>query len=189
MRFTLETNHKQLVLLLGDKESDQLPPRVLRSRLRLARFDSLIVHVPGKFLYTANALSRDPLPPSQGKLIEEGNEILESLIIADVNSLPASKSKLDDYREAQQTDPICSEVIRFCRNSWPQKKEVKESFIPFWNKQGELTICGGLLLIEKHIAIPKCKQYESLLKIHEGHQGIKMLHESTSSSVVARHAP
>ena len=131
MRFTLETNHKQLVLLLGDKELDQLPPRVFRSRLRLARFDSLIVHVPLKFLYTANALSRDPLPPSQGKLIEEGNEILESLIIADVNSLPASKSKVDNYREAQQTDPICSEVIRFCRNNWPQKKEVKKSFIPF----------------------------------------------------------
>ena len=102
MRFTLETNHKPLVLLLGNKELDQLPPRVLRFRLRLARFDDSIIHVPAKFLYTANALSRDPLPQSQGKLIEEGNEILESLIIADVNSLPASKSKLDDYREAQR---------------------------------------------------------------------------------------
>ena len=27
MRFTLETNHKPLVLLLGNKELDQLPPR------------------------------------------------------------------------------------------------------------------------------------------------------------------
>ena len=96
----METDHKPLVPLLGNKELDQLPPRVLRFRLRLARFDYLIVHVPGKFLYTADALSRDPLPPSRGKLIEKGNEILESLIIADVNSLPASKSKLDEYREA-----------------------------------------------------------------------------------------
>ena len=131
MRFTLETNHKPLVLLLANKELDQLPPRVLMFHLRLARFDYSIVHVPGKFLYTANALSRDPLPQSQGKLIEEGNVILESLIIADVNSLPASKSKLDDYREAQQADSICSEVIRLCRNSWPQKKEVKKFLFPF----------------------------------------------------------
>ena len=134
-------------------------------------------------------LSPGPTSTVTGKTDWRGNEILENLIIADVNSLPATKSKLDDYREAEQTDSICSEVIRFCRNSWPQKKEVKKCFIPFWNKQGELTICSGLFLLEKHIVIPKCKQYESLLKIHEGHQGINMLHESTSSSVVARHAP
>lgn len=61
MKFTLETDHKPLVPLLGNKELDQLPPRVLRFRLRLARFNYSIVHVPGKFLYTADALSRDPL--------------------------------------------------------------------------------------------------------------------------------
>ena len=45
----LETDHKTLVPLLGKTSLDCLPPRVLRFRLRLMRFDYKISHVPGKF--------------------------------------------------------------------------------------------------------------------------------------------
>ena len=49
----LETDHKPLVPILGRKSLDMLPPRVLRFRLRLMRFQYSIQHVPGKTLYTA----------------------------------------------------------------------------------------------------------------------------------------
>lgn len=55
-RFRIETDHKPLVPLLGSKHLDSLPPRVLRFRLRLDRFDYSIEHVPGKLLYTADTL-------------------------------------------------------------------------------------------------------------------------------------
>ena len=57
----LETDHKPLIPLLGQKSLDLLPPRVLRFRLRLMRFQYTIHHVPGKSLYTADTLSRAPL--------------------------------------------------------------------------------------------------------------------------------
>ena len=74
----LETDHKPLVPLLGRTHLDCLPPRILRFRLRLMRFSYSICHVPGKELYTADALSRAPLPtleillpsPSSGLLIQ-----------------------------------------------------------------------------------------------------------------------
>ena len=47
---TLETDHKPLVPLLSYKLLDNLPPRVLRFRLRLMKFDYNIHHVPGKLL-------------------------------------------------------------------------------------------------------------------------------------------
>ena len=53
----LETDHKLLVPLLTTTHLDRMPPRVLRFRLRLTRFDYTITHVPGKLLYTADALS------------------------------------------------------------------------------------------------------------------------------------
>ena len=53
----IETDHKPLVPLLGVKHLDSLPPRVLRFRLRLDRFNYSIKHVPGKLLYTADTLS------------------------------------------------------------------------------------------------------------------------------------
>jgi len=49
MKFMIETDHKPLVPLLGTKQLDNFPPRVLWFRLRLARFDYNINHVPGNF--------------------------------------------------------------------------------------------------------------------------------------------
>ena len=57
----LETDHKPLIPLLGTANLDSLPPRILRFRLRLSRFDYSISYIPGKYLYTADALSRAPL--------------------------------------------------------------------------------------------------------------------------------
>jgi len=45
----IETDHKPLVPLLGTKQLDNFPPRVLWFRLCLARFDYNINHVPGNF--------------------------------------------------------------------------------------------------------------------------------------------
>ena len=59
-QFHIETDHKPLVPLLGTKQLDNLPPRILRFRLCLMRFDYTIWHVPGKLLYTADTLSRSP---------------------------------------------------------------------------------------------------------------------------------
>ena len=53
----LETDHKPLVPLLNNKHLDSLPPRILRFRLHLMRFDYQVNHVPGKLLYTADTLS------------------------------------------------------------------------------------------------------------------------------------
>ena len=52
----IKTDHKPLVPLLGEKHLDSPPPRVLRFRLRLDRFDYSIKHIPGKELYMADTL-------------------------------------------------------------------------------------------------------------------------------------
>ncbi|KAL5516836.1 hypothetical protein EMCRGX_G002260 [Ephydatia muelleri] len=59
-QISIETDHKPLVPLLSSKRLDDLPPRVLRFRLRLMRFAFSIVHVPGKYMYTADALFPSP---------------------------------------------------------------------------------------------------------------------------------
>ena len=70
--FQVETDHKPLVPILSSKHLDTLPPRVLRFRLRLDRFDFSISHIPGKHMYTADTLSRSPLP-----IIEEKSSLEE----------------------------------------------------------------------------------------------------------------
>jgi len=76
----LETDHKPLVPLLTYKHLENLPPRVLRFRLRLMRFDYNIVHVAGKYLYTADLLSRTPQRTSSDSQSLSQQEDIEYLI-------------------------------------------------------------------------------------------------------------
>ena len=179
-RFSIETNHKPLVPLLGSKHLDSLPPRVLRFRLRLPRFDYAIEHVPGKYLYTAGTLSRAPLSfsdddPTQGVLAELAME-------ACVAHIPAGQSRLSEYEKAQNSDPLRSLVIKYCRTGWPGKK-VDEALTPYWEAQGDLTLHGNLLLYRTRIVVPASMHRETLTKLHEAHQGIERCRQRIRISV------
>lgn len=45
-------------LLLNAKQVDNLLPQIFRFHLRLAKYDYIAQHVPGKLLYVADVLSR-----------------------------------------------------------------------------------------------------------------------------------
>ena len=59
--FLLETNQKPHVSLLSSKNQENLPLHILRFRLRMMRYNFTIVHVQGKALVIADALSRAPV--------------------------------------------------------------------------------------------------------------------------------
>ena len=98
-QFYIETDYKPLVPLLGTKQLDNLPPRVLRFRLRLMGFDNTISHVPGKLLYTADTLSRSPQEYSAEDL--QLAELTEEQMSTTTSQLPANKDRLEIYRQAQ----------------------------------------------------------------------------------------
>ncbi|UYV68278.1 K02A2.6-like [Cordylochernes scorpioides] len=65
-RFRIETDHKPLIPLFSTKELSSLTPRLQRFRMRMMRFGFEIVHIPGKELLDADALSRQPLLTTEG---------------------------------------------------------------------------------------------------------------------------
>lgn len=146
LHFTLETDHKPLLALLGSKGLDDLPPRIQRFRLRMLRFSYHIVHVPGKALITADALSRAPIRHSLSK--EEKEFEIEAQVFVDTvhGMLPASKSKLEQIAEEQKKDNICAQLIDRCKKGWPRQEELPQKIKPYWIHQGELYIAKGLLI-------------------------------------------
>ena len=62
--------------ILSTKNLEDLPIRVQRFRLRMMRFSYEIVHVPGKDLYTADCLSRSPLPETG---LQESEDKIEAI--------------------------------------------------------------------------------------------------------------
>ena len=85
------------------------------------RFSYSIQHVPGKFLYAADTLSRAPLRDNNTdpQTLEKQSET--EIFIATITShLPASQQRLQVYQKAQATDSVCSRVISHCKSEWPK---------------------------------------------------------------------
>ena len=181
LKVQLETDHKPLVPLLGTKQMSDLPPRILRFRMRLARFDYVINHVPGKLLCTADALSR--APSTHTPTTPEEEEEVEYLMEACVSHLPASHHQLSEYIKAQAQDAVCSQIMRYCTEGWPDKHKILPVLKPYWKLQGELTVHNNLLLFRTRIVVPNALQRETLQKIHNGHQGIQRCRLRAQSSV------
>ena len=169
-RFQIETDHKPLVPLFSTKHLDDLPSRVLRFKLRLARYNYSIAHVPGKHLYTADTLSRAPLELKESDT--ELSDEADRLLAVDISNLPASKEHLEQYKNAQSADPVCSLIINYCCNGWPEKTEIDTITRPYWERRGNIFVTDSLLLYGSRIVVPKSLQNQTLRKIHDGHQGI-----------------
>lgn len=167
-RFLIETDHKPLVPILSTKHLDNLPPRVLRFRLRLARFDYDIKHVPGKLLYTADTLSRAPTQQEDSDLQLEAESFMKEVIC----TLPATEQRRDIYIQEQAADSVCAEVMKYCQEGWPQKSPPNPVLGPYWRARSSLSLQNGLLLYNQRIVIPRSLQKETLESIHQGHQGI-----------------
>ena len=180
---TLETDHKPLVPLLSHKNLDSLPPRVVRFRLRLMRFDYIIKHVPGKLLHTADTLSRAPL-----KLSADSDELMEIqkvefYISTVISTLPVSDARLNVIAQTQANDHVCSTLISYCHDGWPDKSSLPDATKPYWKYQADLSVYENLLLYQNRIVIPKQLQQEILQKLHSGHQGIQRCRSRAQSSV------
>ena len=171
-RILIETDHKPLVLLFSTKNLDQMPPRVLRFRLRLNRFDFSIYHTPGKNLHLADTLSRAPVSPPGSNSIEFVQEV-ESFIQTVIAALPAKADRLQQYRDAQATDATCSKLKKYCSVGWPEKRNLPSDIKPYWKYRGELTVVDNMLLCNHRIVVPVALQAQTLDKIHQGHQGIQ----------------
>ena len=95
----IETNHKPLVPLLNTKHLYDLPPRILRFRLRLAKYSYIAKHIPGKLLYAADALSRSPVGTQEDKELQ--NDVQAYVNHITMPSLPASIQVLEKYRNGR----------------------------------------------------------------------------------------
>ncbi|XP_063750626.1 uncharacterized protein K02A2.6-like [Eleginops maclovinus] len=173
MDFLIQTNHKPLISLLGSRALDDLPPRILRFRLRLLRFTYKIEHVPGKKLITADALSRAPIqapPTPEDEQLEEDVCVSINLIM---EHFPASEQRLVQIKTAQDSDDVCKRLKGMVQTGWPQnRKALPPQLQLYWQYQQDLLVVDGLLMKGERLVIPVTMQEDMINKIHEGHQGM-----------------
>ena len=181
--FTIETDHKPLVPLLGSRCLHDMPPRIQRFRMRLMRYSYRIVHVPGKDLCTADALSRAPLYQSLTKDEKQLNAELNLYVSHVIDCLPTTERRLQEIRLQQDEDEICSKLKEFCGEGWPEKHCLRSALLPYWQYRGEITVQQGILMKGDRVIIPSALRLDVLDKIHTGHQGIQKCRERAKSGV------
>ena len=102
---------------------------------------------------------------------------------ANIDQLPASKERLEQYRQAQRSDSTCSTLMKYCRRGWPDRSKLTPELKPYWPARGELTIGEELLLHGSRVVVPLQMQGETLIKLHQGHQGIQHCRPRANMSV------
>ena len=182
LQFELQTDHKPLVPLLSSKDLSQMPPRILRFRLRMMRYAPTIIYVPGKEQITADALSRAPsdLPAKEdASLISEVEEFARQTIAV----LPATEVKLQEIRKALKEDEVCVQVSEFCKVGWPAYIPDQPLLRPYWSNRQHLTLVDDLLLYDDRLVIPTALRMDILERIHHGHLGITKCRARARESV------
>ncbi|CAB3997437.1 Hypothetical predicted protein, partial [Paramuricea clavata] len=181
--FSGETDHKPLVPLLTTHTLDQIPPRIQRFRMRLMRFNlEKMTHVPGKQMYTSDALSRLLKPFTKPDCCTVPEDDMNAFVETVINSLPVSDKKLKEIIEAQEEDEVCKKVKQYCLEGWPDKHMVPDAVKSYWRERGELTVVQSLIMKGTRILIPSCMRLNVLDKIHEGHLGITKCRERAKQS-------
>lgn len=131
MNFTVETDHKPLVPRFTSTDLSKMPPRILRFRMRLMKYELDVVYVPGKEQITADTLSRAPSKKNVNENIDLVEEV-ESFTQQIVPGLPATPKRLQDISEAQDQDEVCRMIKKYCLEGWPAYMPNSTIFRPYW---------------------------------------------------------
>ena len=176
-KFTLITDHKPLLAILGPKKG---VPTLAAARLQRwavllsaysydIRFKSTSAHA------NADGLSRLPLP----WVTPEGQSPDVAIFnISQIENLPVTASEV---RQATRTDPVLSKVMEFTQQGWPQS--VIKDLEPFKGKASELTIESECLLWGVRVIIPSKLQGSVLKELHATHPGVSRMKSIARSHV------
>ena len=174
--FTLVTDHKPLISILGPKKG--IPPlaaaRLQRWALLLSAHKYQVEFRPTEKHANADGLSRLPLTLKGG----EGSSSEPGLFnVNQINALPVTAKVIQG---ATRKDPQLSAVLRFTQRGWPA--QVPEELKPFHIRRHEITTEEECLLWGMRVLIPKPLQGH-MEELHQDHPGVARMKALARSHV------
>ena len=179
--FLIETDHKPLVPLLSTKRLHDLPARILRFRLRLARFNFQIIHVPGSYLSSSDALSRAPTAEASIDDLDLHDDA-ELFSVSAISAASDSTILTQRVRNTQLANAVCQELVQIIAAGRPKSlQDTPMQLRDFWSVRAEVVINQGLIMRGPLLLIPVAMQPDILGQLHDDHQGVTRTTHLTSS--------
>ena len=170
--FEIETDHKPLISVLGEKDLSQLPVRVQRFKLRLMRYDYDIFYTPGKDMFLADSLSR----PNSANLSDHdisSASLVEAYVNAVLSSSLDSNSLEEALTNAMRDDAVSMQCSDYIKGGWPKSAaSLTGELANLYVCRDKLSVYNDLILYGSRIYIPIALRAGYLQRCHEGHQGI-----------------
>ena len=171
LQFSILTDHKPLVSLLGTKPIHDLTPRIQRFRLRLLGFNYNISHVSGKSFFIPDTLSRVGTLEYEIDDVSKLN-IVESSVRFIHNNLAISDVLHKEIVSQTAEDLALQSVIRFIANNWQKSQGENPKLSPYFRYRSSLIYINDLIMMGTRIVIPRKLQPLMLDKLHSGHFGV-----------------
>ncbi|UYV81891.1 K02A2.6-like [Cordylochernes scorpioides] len=172
----VETDHKPLLSIVK-KPLEKLSPRLQRMVLRLMRFQISLKFTPGKNMFVADHLSRDPLNDEVDTSYLEGQtESVHMLLVT-------TDEKIKRLQKETHGDHTLIQLIEYAKNGWPKyKTKVCDEAKPYWQFQDEIHVSDGIVYKGNCIMVPSTLRKEILQVVHSSHQGIAASKEKARSA-------
>lgn len=163
--FTLITDHKPLLAILGPKSAipTLAAARMQRWALVLSAYDYEIEYRRSENHANCDALSR---LPHEDSTIGSESAIYHVSAIDDDFPITAK-----DIGKATRVDPVLSKVHHFVMSGWPEKCD-DENLKPYHNRRLELSCEQGCVLWGSRVVIPFVFRVKMLKELHWEHPGI-----------------
>ena len=169
--FTLVTDHRPLLKILGPKEGipTLAAARLQRWALILSAYSYDLEYIQGVENVEADMLSRLPLPVT---VVDENEKVYH---IDYCEQLPVVAA---DVAKQTQEDPILRRVCQYTQWGWKSEVQRDPLLKPYYHRSNELSIEDGCLLWAGRVVIPNCLRKLVLEELHEGHAGMKAIARS-----------
>lgn len=164
-KFTLITDHKPLLAILGPKST--IPTlaalRMQRWALILMAYNYVIEYRQSAEHANADALSR-LLSKDRDSTAEEGKDFYFSIM----EDLPV---KASDIAQGTSKVPMLSRVRELTLNGWPSHAK-EETLKPFFMRKTKLSVEQGCVLWGMRVIVPPALRPKLLHDLHQGHPGM-----------------
>ena len=166
--FTIRTDHKPLLKLLGHDKSVPIncSMRLQRWALRLSIYNYQLVHIPGHLNVQSDCLSRLPLK-------ETSNEPEPAELVLLIKQLKEKKLSCEDIKKFTDSDPDLSNLRQYVMYGFPPK--VKSSLSPYIRIRDELSLLRGCIMWRDRVIIPNACRDKVIEQLHDGHPGIHVM--------------
>ena len=172
--FDVIIDHKSLIPILNNHRLDAIENiRLQRLRTKLMPYNSTATWLKGSDNTAADALSRASITPADHEDILEEDIAICTIALANLAS-ENSNLRLDDLRRNAADDPGYQSLFSFVTNGFPEhKSDLPEVTRQYWQVRSGLTVDDGIVLCGSRLVIPPSMRRETLVMLHDGHQGIE----------------